>query len=150
MAYEGTDVPVSRSQDGLRGLIYRHGGTGVMLISQPPREGFEAFVTLSDKPYHVRFIATCKEPPARNKAGYKFTSKQTEDWKNREERRVWRVLYYHLKSVFEAADSGVLDFRELIMPYLVTPDGRTLAEHVLPKLDLVIAANADKLLTSGG
>ena len=50
MAYETTQVEVSKSQDGVRKLIYSHKGTGLMLLSQPPREGFEAMVELDKQP----------------------------------------------------------------------------------------------------
>jgi hypothetical protein len=121
MAYEGTEVPVARSQQLIRQMIYAHKGTGVSIISQRPREGFEALVTLSEEPYHIRIMATCK--PSR-----------TEEARHQEERRVWRVLYHHLKAMFVAADSGVIDMRDVILPYIVTPDGRTISEHIMPKL----------------
>jgi len=63
-----------------------------------------------------------------------------------EARRVWRVLFYHLKSVYEAANSGVMEFRELMLPYIVTHDGHTVAEHILPKLAGAIAGNPSRLL----
>jgi len=61
MAYETTEVAVSKSQDAIRKLIYAHKGTGVMLISRPPHEGFEAFVEIEKQPYHIRIMATCKD-----------------------------------------------------------------------------------------
>jgi len=63
-----------------------------------------------------------------------------------EQRRVWRVLFYHLKALFQAADSGVLTIEELILPYVVTHDGRTIAEHVLPRLHEAITQNPMLLL----
>lgn len=121
MAYERTEIPVTRSQEGIRKLIYSHRGTGAMFVSRPPKEGFEAFVTLQDSPYHIRVMATCKQ-----KTGL--------SGKEQEERRVWRVLFHHLKAMFEAVDSGVIAVEDVILPYVVTPDGRTISEHVTPKL----------------
>ena len=46
--------------------------------------------------------------------------------------------YYHMKDIFEASTSGVLDFRELILPYLVTSDGRSVAEFIMPRLDSIL------------
>ncbi len=112
MAYETTEVAVSKSQDAIRKLIYAHKGTGLMLVSHPPREGFEAFITLEDTPYHLRIMATCrqfKEGSFRYKGGFEKAVVQ-------EERRVWRVLFWHLKAIFEAADSGVIDIRNVILP----------------------------------
>jgi len=146
MAYENTSVPVARSQEAIRKLIYAHRGTGMVFISQRPREGFEAMVELRGKPYHIRITAKCRTP--RSAGGEEqHTTRGRELWE-KEERRVWRVLFYHLKAVFEAADSDVLSIEEIIMPYVVAKDGRTLAEHILPRLAEVVAS--PKLMLPGG
>ena len=135
MAYDSTKVPISQSQEAIRKLVYAHKGTAVSIISQRPREGFEAMVTLGGDPYHIRIMATC-------------ATKRTVEGFAQEERRVWRVLFFHLKAMFEAADSGVIDMRDVIMPYIVTPDGRTLSEHISPRMK-EITANPGRLLTGG-
>ena len=134
MSYEGTRVSLSDSQNGIRKLVYAHKGTGVSFLSQPPREGFEALVSLQEISYHIRVMATCKKTSDREQ----------------EERRVWRVLFWHLKAMFEAADSGVIAVEDIIMPYIVTPDGRTIAEHIAPKLSEARGMTADRLLMAGG
>lgn len=136
MAYAGTEVPAARSQEAIRKLVYAHKGTAVMFISQRPKEGFEAVVTLGGDPYHIRVMATCT--PKRDNKGLE-----------QEERRVWRVLFYHMKAMFEAADSGVIDMRDVILPYIVTPDGRTLSEHIMPRMK-EIQANPGRLLPQIG
>lgn len=134
MAYETTKVPMMQSQAEIRKIVYAHKGTGISFMSRPPREGFEALVTMGDQAYHIRVMATMKKGNNRES----------------EERRVWRVLYWHLKAMFEAADSGVIAIEDIIMPYIVTPDGRTIAEHVAPKLAEMREFTHDKLLTAGG
>jgi hypothetical protein len=140
MPYETTEVPVSRSQEGIRKMIYAHKGTGVNLISHPPREGFEAMVTIEKISYHIRIMATC-----RTHAGPGYAP-MSQEKREQEERRVWRVLYWHLKAVFEASDSGVIDIRDVIMPYVVTRDGRTLSEIVVPRMEQLMQADTVKLL----
>jgi hypothetical protein len=142
MAYENTEVPVSRSQEAIRKLIMTHGGYGLAVVSDREngaQEGFHAKVLIDQKPYTIRIMASLKEPSGR------LTPRQKEDFTQREERRIWRVLFYHLKSVFEAADSGVMEFRELILPYIVIGE-RTVAEHILPRIDAAIA-NPNRLLS---
>ena len=139
MAYENTEVPVAKSQEAIRRLIYSHKGTGLNLMSHPPREGFEAMVTVEKLPYHIRIMATCRKGP---KPGWTFNEKGI----LQEERRVWRVLYWHLKAMFEAADSGVIDIRDVILPYVVTRDGRTLSEHLVPRMAELGQMTADRLL----
>lgn len=149
MAYEATGVPVSKSQEQIRHMIYAHKGTGVIIVSQRPREGFEAMVTIADLPYHVRVMATCRTIPERNKYGQRRPPGQLDQARAAEERRVWRVLYWHLKAMFEAADSGVIDLRDVIMPYIVTRDGRTLSEHVIPRMAEIMTVDTNRLLPTG-
>lgn len=131
MSYSDTRVPISQSQGEIRKLVYAHKGTGVSFMSRPPREGFEALVTMQGQAYHIRVMATCKKASDREQ----------------EERRVWRVLFWHLKAMFVAADSEVIAIEDIIMPYIVTPDGRTIAEHIAPKLAEMRAMTHEKLLT---
>lgn len=136
MAYEWTTVPVAKSQESIRGLIYGHKGTGINIISRRPQEGFEALITLNDGPLHIRVMATCKPT-------------KTDQLREQEERRVWRVLFYHLKAMFDATDSGVINILDVIMPYVVTSDGRTLSEQITPKIRELQTLNTEKLLTAG-
>lgn len=141
MAYEYTEVPVSKSQEQIRRLIMSHGGFGLAVVSErdpdgkfPPQEGFQAKVLIDKKPYTVKVMASLKLV--------------SEPKREQEERRIWRVLFHHLKSVFEAADSGVMEFRELMLPYIVTADGMTISEHILPRLDKALSERPERLLVS--
>lgn len=133
MAYDQTEVVVSKSQDSIRKLIYNHKGTGLILLSQPPREGFEAMVTIADVSYQIRVMAHCKDV-TRDKHGIPRSDRAYQNAREQEERRVWRVLYYHLKAMFEAADSGVIDIRDVILPYVVMKDGMTIADMLKPQM----------------
>jgi hypothetical protein len=149
MAYGATEVPVSKSQEAIRKLIYAHKGTGVMLVSQPPREGFEAMVTMADTAYHIRVMATCKEVSRKQKGSWRDKSALVyQSHVEQEERRVWRVLFWHLKAMFEAADAGVIDIRDIIMPYVVLRDGRTLADHIKPRMADLVTTDPERLLSA--
>lgn len=157
MSYETTEVPVSRSQEGIRKLIMSRRGGKVAFVSDPPREGFTAVVEIDGLPYQIRLLGVCREAPqekARMYRGRKIATKDTTDkfhqkFTEGEERRIWRVLYYHLKSVFEAANSGVMEFRELMLPYIITKSGRTIAEQIIPHLSEAIERNPARLLAAG-
>ena len=140
MAYEETSIAVSKSQEGIRKLVMGRKGSSIAFITDPPREGFQAQVLIDDLPYQIRIFGTCR-PPIKAR-----TSKQVENFRTQEERRIWRVLFYHLKSVFEAADSGVMEFRELMLPYIVTKSGKTVAECIVPQLSAAINVNPNRLL----
>lgn len=146
MSYDDTKVPISQSQEGIRQLVYRHRGTGVSFMSKPPHEGFEALVTMMEQSYHIRVMAVCKAVDEHTVQGKKRPPNVMTDLRTQEVRRVWRVLYFHLKAMFEAADSGVIAIEDIIMPYIVTPDGRTIAEHIAPRLAELRGATHDKLL----
>ena len=134
--YGSTSVAVSKSQEGIRRLILNHDGKGIAFISQPPMEGFEAHILIDGKFYHVRISVSCREMGNPKK-------------QESEERRVWRVLYHHMKDVYVASESGVFEFRVLMMPFVVTSSGRTLAEHIIPQLDKAVSGYSPKLLTGG-
>ena len=69
--------------------------------------------------------------------------------REQEERRIWRVLYYHMKSAFEDADSGVIELRKSLLAFIVTPNGETVGDQIIPRLRLVQAGKMQKLLSSG-
>lgn len=145
MAYEATNVAVPKSQESIRKLILANGGTAIGFISQPPVEGFQAQVAIDGMTYSIRISATVKvKEKARRRRRYGMPPKN--DDADKATRRVWRVLYYHLKSVYEAANSGVMEFRELMLPYIVTKDGRTIGQHILPNLDQALAGKPERLL----
>ena len=155
MAYEKTEVAVSRSQEGIRKLIMGWQGSKVAFISDPPQEGFEAVVMIDEQPDRIRLMGACKAPPLTKKrhhyrygvVGEKETTERFRaEFQVSEQRRIWRVLYYHLKSIFESADSGVMEFRDLILSYIVIADGRTVAEHIVPNLARAVAGNPSRLL----
>lgn len=135
MAYEGTDVAPEKSQAQIKKLLMSHGGSEMTTASRfdPPMEGFQAKLILDGKPYLMRLTV-----PIRVKANAKA--------QDQEVRRVWRVLYHHMKSVFEAADSGVIELREMILPFLVTESGRTVGKIILDDLDKKLIAPVRGLL----
>lgn len=141
MAYDKTEVPVSRSQDAIRKLIMAHSGFAIAFSSDVDpttgarTEGFHAKVMIDKNPYAVRITAHAKKP------SQYLSDRQREAFVQQEERRIWRVLFYHLKGVYEAADSGVMEFRELMLPYLVTAQGDTIAERLLPHIDAALQSN---------
>lgn len=59
-----------------------------------------------------------------------------------EVRRRWRVLLLLLKAKLEATtdDSGVTDVEREFLAWTVLPDGATVAEQVLPRIERALAA----------
>jgi hypothetical protein len=159
MAYENSDVTTSRSQEAIRKLLRDHGCFGFNAVSaidptgkNPSIEGFEAQIMLEGKPYRIRIMADVPSAPGRRSKGriyrgtYELTDRQKTEFIEKAERRIWRVLYYHLKAMFEAADTGVLEFREMILPYLVMKNEQTVGKQLLKSIDMTIQSPA-RLLT---
>lgn len=133
MAYEDTAVPVVKSQQKLRELLLKNKGGRVAFISDPPKEGFQAVVPIDGKEYTILIMAECRARamPTQNE---------------QECRRVWRVIFHHMKGIFEAHNSGVMEFRAMMLPYIVTGNGQTVAERILPTLDQSLAGRTERLL----
>ena len=130
MAYEHTSVAPEKSQAAIKKLLMIHGAVNISFASayEPTRqEGFRATVILDNKPYGMKIVVPVQEMP-------------NDMAQDQIIRRVWRVLYHHMKAIFEAADSGVIDVRELLLPFLVTKDGRTVGQIVLQDMPKAIEA----------
>ena len=137
MSYEHTYIAPEKSQNQIKRLIMAHGGTNVSFGSsvEPQRmEGFRATVFIEQKPYGIKVAV-----PIRDRKNAKL--------QDQEERRVWRVLYHHMKAIFEAADSGVIDIRELLLPFFVTRDGRTVGQIVTEDFQKAIEAPKQAFLS---
>jgi hypothetical protein len=65
-------------------------------------EGFDAKIIIDGEATVVRIMARVKRGAPR--------------FVEQEEKRIWRVLFYYVKNVFETADTGVMKFRRLILP----------------------------------
>jgi hypothetical protein len=55
-----------------------------------------------------------------------------------EVRRRWRSLCLAVKAKLVAVEDGVMQFEAEFMPYLVLGDGRTMHEHMLPRIEAAI------------
>lgn len=47
-------------------------------------------------------------------------------------RQRWRALALVVKAKLEAVESGIVSFDQEFMPFIVMPDGKTVADHALP------------------
>ena len=155
MAYENTAVSVGKSQEAIRRLLLDNGASGIAFVSQtePLSEGFEAMIPIEKKTYRIRIVAKVKRIENKSVSKYyrgRWISAKTDaQVQDSEMRRIWRVLYFHLKSVYEATNTGVMEFRELMLPYVVVKDGRTIAQHLLPNLDRAIESRPERMLGAG-
>lgn len=129
--YEKTAVPVGRSQESIRKMLV---GFGVERVSFGEEFGARASIGVEfvfDNTL-VRVVAPVDE---------------TDD-----PRRVWRVVYWSLKSRFEAIDSGLEVFEQAFLAHVVNPaTNRTVYDELRPAFEgrmFTIGAPGLKALTA--
>ena len=126
-----TSVPASRSREEVARLLVRYGvsdfATGVV--------GDDAVVAFVMRQRHVKITVPMtrreefKDYRARN--GRVVSGEREYEQATRSR---WRSLVLILKAKLEAVASGVVTFEQEFGMHLVLPDGRTVAEHVVPEI----------------
>jgi hypothetical protein len=165
MAYANTSVPVDRSQAEIRKLLSKHGAQRFSFHEGADDAGV-AWVALEfvhaesyDRPHMVRMAVPLKivdNGELREKAKRAY-SKTFDEVKSaaieQENRRIWRVIFYSLKSRMEAIEEQVETFEQAFLPHLVDPGtGQTIWQRVQPAIDaglLVIGGAGLPALGSG-
>ncbi len=56
-----------------------------------------------------------------------------------EVRRRWRSLALFVKATLEAVEAGIITFDRAFMAHLMLPDGRTVAQHLQPRIETAYA-----------
>lgn len=119
---ETTKVPVSQSRGEIEKLLSKHKcqqfGTAVDYLELKARVQFSAH----DRT--LRFVVGLPDPK-------KFKRDQDRE---QEERRIWRSLLLVIKAKLEAVDTGIATFEQEFLANIVMPNGRTVAEIVLPQI----------------
>ena len=139
MAYENTAVAVERSQGEIRKLLQKYGAQRFQFSEG---EGMDArqWVALEfvhaanfERPHLIRISVPLKlldEEALKEKADRAY-SKTYLQLKNelfdKESRRIWRVIYFMLKSRMESVAEEVETFEQAFLPHIVDPaSGATL------------------------
>jgi hypothetical protein len=135
-SYQDTSVPVSRSQEGIRTLLQKH-GTRAVNFSEDwglAQLGFQ-FVKMkkvpSEKPgetYEIPLIVKMSIPMWKDP---KYKLRATANEVAQRERQVWRALYWYIKSQLEAVEFGLRTFEDVFMSDIqMSQDGRTIGDFV--------------------
>lgn len=131
---EQTQVPVDRSKSEIERLLQRYGATEIA-------SGWKAEKALIQFRMNERIIRFVLPLPAvgdftqtpsgrRRRAG---TGAVTSAWEQACRQR-WRALALSIKSKLESAESGIEEFETAFMGQVVMPNGRTIAEQILPTI----------------
>lgn len=136
----GTTVSPEKTRAEIETVLNRYGATGFAYASQRVGLGGRARVEFYAKNRRVRFDVTLPQ-----KDDERFTKDPRSTWKCRsdsaaiasweaEVRRLWRALFIAIKAKLEVVESGLAIFEEEFLANIVMPDGRTVAEHAMPRI----------------
>jgi hypothetical protein len=110
---EGTTVAVEKSQNQIRRFLTDRGATNFGMAFM---EGQGAQIVCSLNGRQLR-----------------FSVRSAED--DKEERRLWRVLFMRIKLRWEEFTEGEVKFDEAFISFIVLPDNKTMADHCLPAIE---------------
>lgn len=136
---EGTTVPIARSREEIESLVTKRGAQG-FLSGYAQGEGgtVVARIQFALANRHVRFeirlppIGEFKKP---RKGQYRpVTDELARKAMEAEHRRLWRALALGIKAKLELAQSGIETFEEVFLANIVTADGMTVKDYVLPAI----------------
>lgn len=140
LPYEGTTVPVSKSREAASALLRARGIMHVQWDEQPDDTTgrpvhtlrFRVLASTGDALRVRMSVAT----PAREQRvkGTSQVRRKPQAELEAEERRIMRVFYFHLKTLFEAADAGIQRIEEVLLAHVEDGGGITVAEHLRPHL----------------
>lgn len=135
---EGTTTPPEKSQMEIAAAVRRYGASSFATGWDGPR----ALVTFVAHNRQIRFILDLPTDwrdyiltPSKQRRTEQGARKALEA----EVRRRWRALLLAIKAKFEVVETGISTFETEFMPHTVMPDGRTVAEHILPRVEQAIS-----------
>lgn len=133
MSYaSGTQVSVDKSKSELKKVVYTSGGSNYKYAEEEDR----AMVMFSHSGRMVRFMITFPAPDdrmfTRTPTGRSREPDAAYKEYEAEQRRRWRALILAVKAKFEVVESGIATFEEEFLPYILMPNGQTVAQMALP------------------
>jgi hypothetical protein len=159
MAYaSGTKVASSVSRDQLEKLLRARGATGFMYGWDDAQGHATILCRISERLIRLSVKSPDPDDFRRTPTGKPRTSAAVATMVADEERRLWRSLLLVVKARMVAIDDGVETFESAFLPWIVLPDGRTVAEWLGPQLAEAYETHempsmlpeARPMLTSGG
>lgn len=137
---QNTEVSVERSKAEIERMIQRYGADGFVTGWR----GTEAVVSFEMKDRRIRFTLPLPDRNDRRfteTPGKKLQRTPDEAMRHWEQacRQRWRALLLCIKAKLEAVEVGIVSFDEEFLPYIVMPNGMTIAERILPQLPTICA-----------
>ncbi len=130
-----TTVSSEKSRSEIEKTLTRYGATS---FGYGWQDGQAAISFVMDGRM-MRFYLPLPDPkdPAftRTPTNRSRTARQAEEAHAQAVRQKWRALALIVKAKLEAVESGIVTFEEEFAMHMILPDGRRVAEHVMPAIE---------------
>lgn len=134
-----TSVPADRSRGEIEKTLTRYGATSFAYGWQDQ----QAMVGFVMHGRQIRFLLPLPDPTdrafTRTPTGRDRTARQATEAHEQATRQRWRALALIVKAKLEAVESGIVTFEDEFAMHMILPDGRRVAEHVMPAIDTAYA-----------
>jgi len=129
MAYaEGTTVPVNRTIAELERLLDLHGATGFAYGRDSEQQVAHVVFRLQGRLCRFSVDAPAVAQYARTANDRRRSPRQAQEKAQAEYRRRWRAKYMLTKALLVAVQDGDITLAEAFLPYMLLPDGSTVAQ----------------------
>ena len=141
----GTKVDTGRSRVEIERTLERFGATGFMFARDDDEQVFIVGFRREGRGYRFVLAMVDRETFRFNKPRYSYQEHGAQRAENtidkmtdQETKRRWRSLANFVKATLDATDTGIIDFDTAMLPHLVLPDGRTMAQAITPQVDAAL------------
>jgi hypothetical protein len=128
-----TSVSVANSKAEIERIIERYGATGFM----SGWSASQAMIAFAMRERQIRFVLSMPDRDERefthHSKGLRTPEAAHKAWEQACRQR-WRALALVIKAKLEAVESGISVFDDEFMANIVMSDGRTVSDHVRPKI----------------
>lgn len=135
-----TEVSSEKSKAEIERLLTRYGATAFVSGWQ----GNQAAIKFEMNNRHIKFMLPLPDRAARDFTHNRTGAKRSQDsahaaWEQATRQR-WRALALVVKAKLEAVETGITTFEDEFMAHIVLPDGKTVAEHAKPMIEIAYAS----------
>jgi hypothetical protein len=124
-----TDVTVEKSKMQIERLLKEFKASSIM-TGTSTEKSMIAFA-MADR--HVKFVVPMPKISDFPKPRFPDPRGALE----RATRTRWRALYLALRGKLEMAATGITSFEDEFLAHIIMPDGRTVAEHIKPRIGAI-------------
>jgi hypothetical protein len=144
---KGTSVDVAASQQEIQRTLMRYGVETYSFRQVPGRAEVEFVVG----DYPVRVGVELPTRPEKQTGRNPDTNRVVDLWKrhDQEVRERWRALLLFVKAGLETCELGLAAPEQVFMAFLVSPDGSTVGDKVLPVYKAALEAGQSLAIGSG-